>query len=131
MGTMCNLENDHAKELIYEFTQDEEFLFQYARLVDQYYKKDLDLDLVENKMNTGLVELLSDEYVFIVRDDRRVVAGTKLSFSCISSNVRLPMEDENLLYASICQQITVINHMPKSDVWSSIRRIEVKMYYKI
>lgn len=124
MGTMCNLENDLAKELIYEFTQDEEFLFQYARLVDQYYKKDLDLDLVENKMNAGLVELLNDEYVFIVRDDRRVIAGTKLSFSCNSSNVRLPMEEG---------KFTVCEYLPTdygNQSYAEIGRLVVDPTYR-
>lgn len=78
--------------LSYEFSTDENHMLQYAELVKEYYKKDLNLDLSASNMDAGLYQLNDNERLFIVRDGEKVVGGAKLSFSSAMSKTLLPME---------------------------------------
>lgn len=80
--------------LIYEFTRDPELLQQYAELVIQYYKKDLNLDLTRNNLNQEITRCHQNEYVYIVRENNRVIGGTKLTFCQSETKQQLPMEED-------------------------------------
>lgn len=77
----------------YEFTSNADYLEQYASLVLQYYKKDLNFDLSESKLSDQLTVCNENEYVFIVREGNHVIGGTKLSFVKTASSQKLPMEE--------------------------------------
>ncbi len=82
-------------QLTYEFTRDPDLLQQYATLVIQYYKKDLNLDLTENNLSKEITRCAHNEYIYIVRVNNRVIGGTKLTFCQPGSNQQLPMEEES------------------------------------
>lgn len=90
--------------LTYEFTNEMVYMLQYAELVKQYYKKDLNLDLAASKMDGDLYNLNSNERVFIVRDGETVIGGAKLSFSSVGSNRLLPMESSVFRVQSVLPQ---------------------------
>jgi len=85
-----NAKDDH---LTYEFTRDPDLLEQYAELVIQYYKKDLNLDLTENSLNQEITHCSQNEYIYIVRENNRVIGGTKLTFCQPETKQILPMEE--------------------------------------
>ncbi|MDH5183234.1 MAG: GNAT family N-acetyltransferase [Gammaproteobacteria bacterium] len=87
--------------LTYEFTTDMRYMLQYAELVKQYYKKDLNLDLAASNMDQDLCCLNRNERLFIVRDGITVVGGAKLSFSSTLSDVLLPMESSEFRVQSV------------------------------
>lgn len=92
---MNNLaEKNNFSSLHYEFTTNEFYLQQYAQLVIEYYKKELNLDLEGHNMARDLCNQKDNERVFIVRDGDKVVAGTKLTFSSTHAAELLPMESE-------------------------------------
>lgn len=91
----------NSNHLTYEFTRDPDLLQQYASLVIQYYKKDLNLDLTENNLSKEITRCAHNEYVYIVRDDDRVIGGTKLTFCQPGLNQQLPMEEETFSVQSL------------------------------
>lgn len=93
MNAMMKSEDFNLGQLVYGFEDRDKYLQQYASLVSKYYKKDLDLDLVENKMDDGLEQPEQDEYIYIVRDGERVVGGAKISFASVELGTTLPMEE--------------------------------------
>ena len=101
---MNNLMTDvevFGASLVYEFTTDCDYMLQYAELVKQYYKKDLNLDLAASNMDKDLCHLSKNERLFVVRDGDRVVGGAKLSFSSTQSRVLLPMESTEFRVQSV------------------------------
>jgi len=80
--------------LTYEFTSEIRYLMQYAELVKQYYKKDLNLDLAASNMDKDLCRIYPHERLFVVRDGETVIGGAKLSFSSAESVTLLPMESK-------------------------------------
>lgn len=96
MMLAINTKSDvNDKHLKFEFTRDPDLLQQYANLVIQYYKKDLNLDLTENNLSNEITHCSQNEYIYIVRDNKRVIGGTKLTFCQPNLNQRLPMEEDN------------------------------------
>ena len=93
MSAVMNGDNLSVGQLVYGFEVDDKYLRQYASLVSQFYKKDLDLDLMENNMQGGLEQPKPGEYIYIARDGDRVVAGAKISFASRVSGTSLPMEE--------------------------------------
>jgi hypothetical protein len=93
MGAMINPVEQIVGQLVYGFESEEKYLRQYAQLVNQFYKKDLDLDLAENNMQGGLEYAAPGEYIYLVRDGEKVVGGAKISFSSTVSDTPLPMEE--------------------------------------
>jgi GNAT superfamily N-acetyltransferase len=93
MNTVMHGDNLNVGQLVYGFETDEKYLEQYASLVSQFYKKDLDLDLMENNMQGGLEQPKPGEFIYIARDGDRVVAGAKISFASRGAGTSLPMEE--------------------------------------
>lgn len=93
MTTNQNVVMNHASELLFGFEERPEYIRQYYALVDQFYKKDLNVDLTENHMPLGLLSEASDELIYLVRDGERVIGGAKLSFSSRHATQGLPMEE--------------------------------------
>jgi len=101
MNTVLAENSVNHSGLCYEFTSTESYLSQYAELVQQYYKKDLNLDLAANNMGQDLSTLQWNECLFIVRNGEQVIGGAKLSFSSRLSDVILPMESSQFRVATI------------------------------
>lgn len=87
--------------LTYEFTSNNYYLLQYAELVKQYYKKDLNLDLEASNMDKDLCRIYPHERLFIVRDGEVVIGGAKLSFSSVESTTLLPMESAEFRVSTV------------------------------
>jgi len=112
------------KHLSYEFTRNPDFLQQYASLVIQYYKKDLNMDLTENNLSKEITRCGHNEYIYIVRDNNRVIGGTKLTFCHPRSNQQLPMEEETF---------SVQHYLPKDfnySFYGEIGRLVIDPSYR-
>ncbi|MDH5517929.1 MAG: GNAT family N-acetyltransferase [Gammaproteobacteria bacterium] len=124
MSALYNIKNLINDKVVYEFSNNKEYLEQYSQLVDRYYKLDLDLDLAENNMRAGCDELLTDEYVYIVRENARVVAGARVNFSERSDEAGLPMEEPGF---------SVLNYLPQDfnhPCYGEIGRLVVDPTYR-
>jgi GNAT superfamily N-acetyltransferase len=125
MGALVNpVEQQQVGQLTYGFETDENYLRQYASLVNQFYKKDLDLDLAENHMEGGLEQAMPGEYFYLVRDGERVIGGAKISFASTASTTSLPMEEG---------EFTVRGYLPKDfgeQGYAEIGRLVVDPGYR-
>lgn len=88
------MKSENAQNISYSFDHKKEDLNAYAELVMEYYKKDLKLDLQQNNMADSLYRLDRNETILIVKDDDRVIGGSKIIFSHLTSNQLLPLESE-------------------------------------
>lgn len=117
-----SIQNDG--QLVYGFETEEKYLVQYAALVNQFYKKDLDLDLRENQMEGGLQHSEPGEYLYIVRDGERVVGGARISFASRAMETYLPMEEGDF---------TVSRYLPDAygeQAYAEIGRLVVDPTYR-
>lgn len=124
MSAVNNVSIQNVGQLVYGFETEDKYLVQYASLVNQFYKKDLDLDLRENHMEGGLEHAEPGEFIYIVRDGDRVVGGARISFSSSVSETSLPMEEGDF---------TVARYLPDTygeQAYAEIGRLVVDPTYR-
>ncbi|MDH5217604.1 MAG: GNAT family N-acetyltransferase [Gammaproteobacteria bacterium] len=81
-------------DITYTFSRKPVDLQEYAKLVLEYYKKDLKLDLSRFQMSEDLHKINFNEHVLIIKDGDRIIGGSKLIFTHKNSPLRLPLESD-------------------------------------